>query len=354
MGQSNPVPSHTMKVLFVFALALAATQALDVETEWEAFKVKYEKGFLSATHHDERKAIFAANLKRIEKHNAEHAEGKHSYWLGVNQFADLTNDEFVNLHTGFRAVEPEMETADLSGMAAPLTMDWRDNGAVTPVKNQGQCGSCWAFSTIGTVEGALAISSGNLVSLSEQNLMDCDSNNNACNGGNPYIALQYIMSNGGVDTEANYPYEMRKSYSGTPTPTLMPSLVPSACPSALSLTWSVPSPWSPPPSPSTPPTTPSSCTLVVSMMSPTAPATPLTTVSWLSDTVARVARTTGSSRTPGAPSGVRLDTSRCPRERTTSAVLPPWPATPRPNLPEPQYAHVALLSFILLFSNWTS
>merc|ERR1712098_154124 len=94
MGQSNPVhPSQTMKVLFVLALALAATQALDLETEWAAFKVKFEKGFLSATHHDERKAIFAANLERIEKHNSEHAQGKHTYWLGVNQFADLTNDE---------------------------------------------------------------------------------------------------------------------------------------------------------------------------------------------------------------------------------------------------------------------
>merc|ERR1719317_244481 len=176
-----------MKVLIVFALALAATHALNLESEWAAFKNKYEK------------------------HNAEHKAGKHSYWLGVNQFADLTNDEFVDLHTGFRAVEG-METADLSNVKAPLTMDWRTQGAVTPVKNQGQCGSCWAFSTIGTVEGAHAIATGSLVSLSEQNLMDCDSNNNACNGGNPYVALQYIMQNGGVDTEDSYPYEMRKSY----------------------------------------------------------------------------------------------------------------------------------------------
>merc|ERR1712241_1082430 len=164
MGQSKDI-CPTMKVLFVFALALAATQALDLDTEWAAFKNKFEKNFLSATHHDERKAVFAKNLALIEKHNAEHKAGKHSYWLGVNQFADLTNDEFVDLHTGFR-----------------------------------------------TVEGAHAIASGNLVSLSEQQLMDCDSNNNACNGGNPYIALQYILQNGGVDTEESYPYEMAKSY----------------------------------------------------------------------------------------------------------------------------------------------
>merc|ERR1712121_425806 len=184
--QSKPVEKHTMKVLFVFALAFAASQALHLDAEWEAFKAKNGKGFLSATHHDVRKSIFAANLERIEKHNAEHLEGKHSYWLGVNQFADLTNDEFVDLHTGFAAVPTGLETADLSYMAAPSSYDWRDHGAVTPVKNQGQCGSCWAFSTTGTVEGAIAISTGNLVSLSEQNLMDCDSNNNACNGGNSY------------------------------------------------------------------------------------------------------------------------------------------------------------------------
>merc|ERR1711974_292158 len=234
----------------------------------ETFKVKYGKGFLSATHHDERKSIFAANLERIEKHNAEHLEGKHSYWLGVNQFADLTNDEFVDLHTGFAAVPTGLETADLSYMAAPSSYDWRDHGAVTPVKNQGQCGSCWAFSTTGTVEGAIAISTGNLVSLSEQNLMDCDSNNNACNGGNPYMALEYILQNGGIDTEADYPYQMARGYCKYSN----------------------------------------------------------------SNSYASLARTTGLSRTLGVAPGVRLDTSRCPGESGTSAVLPPWPAMPRPKL----------------------
>merc|ERR1711962_1256406 len=83
--QSCPTQPNNMKVLIVFGLALAAASAIHLDTEWEAFKAKYQKGFLSATHHDERKAILAANLERIEKHNAEHAEGKHTYWLGVNQ-----------------------------------------------------------------------------------------------------------------------------------------------------------------------------------------------------------------------------------------------------------------------------
>jgi len=212
MGTVQTCRKNTMKVLFVFAFALAASQALHLDTEWEAFKVKYEKGFLSATHHDERKSIFAANLERIEKHNAEHAEGKHSYWLGVNQFADLTNEEFVDLHTGLIAAPTGQKTANLSHIAAPSSYDWREHGAVTPVKNQGQCGSCWSFSTTGTAEGAIAIATGNLVSLSEQNLMDCNYNNNGCNGGYPEYALDYIIRNGGIDTEADYPYQMSRGY----------------------------------------------------------------------------------------------------------------------------------------------
>merc|ERR1712108_113421 len=207
-----------------------------------------------------------------------------------------------------------LETADLSYMAAPSSYDWRDHGAVTPVKNQGQCGSCWAFSTTGTVEGAIAMGTGNLVSMGEQNLMDCDSNNNACNGGNPYMALEYILQNGGIDTEADYPYQMARGYckysNSNSYAITGAKRVASGSESDLKRAVSM----SPPQSPLMPPTTHSSCTRVVSMTSPAAPATVLTTVSWLLDMAPSLARTTGLSRTLGVAPGARLDTSRCPGE----------------------------------------
>jgi len=198
-----------MKVLVVLAIALAAAQAFDLDTEWENFKIKYGKGLLSSQEHDTRKNIFANNLKFIEKHNAEHAQGLHTFTVGVNQFADLTNEEFVQQYTGFMPVDGLPESDVVVG-DLPDSIDWRQKGAVTPVKNQGQCGSCWSFSAVGTIEGAYAIKTGNLVSLSEQQLMDCSRLNHGCNGGNPYVALLYAYLEGGVDTEESYPYEERQ------------------------------------------------------------------------------------------------------------------------------------------------
>ena len=93
-----------------------------------------------------------------------------------------------------------------------LILDFCLQGAVTPVKDQGQCGSCWAFSAIGTAEGAISIASGYPISLSEQELLDCDANDDACNGGNPYLGLEYLIQKGGINTEADYPYEARQYF----------------------------------------------------------------------------------------------------------------------------------------------
>jgi cathepsin L len=88
-----------------------------------------------------------------------------------------------------------------------VIVDWRTKGVVTPVKNQGQCESMWAFSAISVIESAYAIKTGKLISLSEQQLIDCDTSNNGCNGGSMDSAFQYIIQNGGIDTEDSYPYE---------------------------------------------------------------------------------------------------------------------------------------------------
>jgi cathepsin L len=132
----------------------------------------------------------------------------------MNQFGDLTNEEFALQFLGTKIDASSIVQED--PFSDPLfvgdtPVDWRTKGAVTPVKNQGQCGSCWAFSTTGSVEGAWFLSKGNLISLSEQNLVDCSSaqGNEGCNGGLMDSAFQYIIDNKGIDTEASYKYTAR-------------------------------------------------------------------------------------------------------------------------------------------------
>lgn len=147
----------------------------------------------------------------INKHNEEEAEGKHTFKLGVNKFSDLTHEEWVEgLKGGERRYKDVEYPKTSKNLDRPDSVDWRDDGYVTGVKDQGQCGSCWSFGATGAMEGAIFKKTGELVSLSEQNLVDCDHQSSACNGGLEIYAYQYVIQNGGINTEADYPYQASK------------------------------------------------------------------------------------------------------------------------------------------------
>jgi cathepsin L len=182
---------------FVFVAVLGVASGSSLRKDgllnhlWEKFKKSHGKTYLSGEHEQERFAIFQQNIEMIEKHNNEYSMGMHTYTLGVNPFADWTPDEFREHMLGTRYNKTARGQSSGTFMRLPKNVgvpdavDWREQGAVTPVKNQGQCGSCWAFSTTGSVEGAHFRLTNSLVSLSEQQLVDCSSkfDNHGCNGG---------------------------------------------------------------------------------------------------------------------------------------------------------------------------
>ncbi|XP_019193301.1 PREDICTED: senescence-specific cysteine protease SAG12-like [Ipomoea nil] len=182
--------------------------------QWMAY---HGKVYVDTYEADMRFNIFRNNVERIETFNAGPNKG---YKLGVNKFADLTNDEFRRLHLvggyvgrqnqkveGFMSASKSKHFRYANATNLPSTVDWRNKGAVTPIKDQGNCGSCWAFAVVAAVEGIHKLKTGNLVSLSEQELVDCDRKSYGCDGGFPISAFQFIVNNNGLTTEENYPYK---------------------------------------------------------------------------------------------------------------------------------------------------
>jgi len=197
-----------MKVTILIALFATLSFAL-TEKEYQDTFTSWMQTHQKSYHHDEfqhRFRVFRQNLDYINNWNSK----KSTTVLKMNKFGDLTGTEFKKVFLGFKPKQTFNPVYVPSEIAAPIppSYDWRTKGAVTPIKNQGQCGSCWSFSTTGSTEGCHKLAGHTLVSLSEQNLMDCSTaqGNEGCDGGLMTAAMDYIISNNGVDTEKSYPY----------------------------------------------------------------------------------------------------------------------------------------------------
>jgi len=193
-------------------LAVVAVSALEplsqaeYEREFVAFVSTYNKAY-TADAFFYRFGVFKRALDLIREHNSKGL----SWTMGVNQFTDMTSEEFSAFVGQFPrpAVSNALPFVSDPNFVAPDSIDWIAKGAVVPVKDQGQCGSCWAFSTIGAIEGWNFLKNGQLVSLSEQQLVDCSKDVcYGCQGGWPYKALEYAEKNG-VCGETAYPYTAR-------------------------------------------------------------------------------------------------------------------------------------------------
>jgi len=205
------------RVCAAAAVLSCAAASGDVLAAFEKFQVDFNRTYQDDAEATMRFKNFARTLDFV---NEENAKG-HSYTLGINEFSDMSEEEFAETHMMRRQAPPSWdglaylgEHVAEAGVSLPASVDWTSRGAVTGVKNQGQCGSCWTFSTTGAIEGAWAIATGSLVSLSEQQIVSCcHSGGQGCSGGWPYRAMQWAQSQN-LCTEASYPYTSGGGSSG--------------------------------------------------------------------------------------------------------------------------------------------
>eukprot|EP00406_Dinophysis_acuminata_P039115 CAMPEP_0179377018 /NCGR_PEP_ID=MMETSP0797-20121207/88618_1 /TAXON_ID=47934 /ORGANISM="Dinophysis acuminata, Strain DAEP01" /LENGTH=330 /DNA_ID=CAMNT_0021093075 /DNA_START=14 /DNA_END=1002 /DNA_ORIENTATION=+ len=203
----------------VSALTVTGKELTEIHPEdkhfqaFEAFVERYQKNYATDAEKVAHFAAFKENFDLIEKHNAE----DHSYTLGLNPYADLTPEEFTQMHGARKSERLQSAFAGLQYLGAheyrnaslPAEVDWRTEGAVTGVKSQGTCGSCWSFAATGALEGAWKIATGLLTPMSEQQLVDCtvEYGNMGCHGGAPEYGFYYLQEKGHpLCNEASYPY----------------------------------------------------------------------------------------------------------------------------------------------------
>ncbi|WOK99396.1 hypothetical protein Cni_G08108 [Canna indica] len=205
------LPSTLLSVIF-FSL-LFSPLSFAYSDLFESWIAAHGKRYASE---EEKLARFRAFEDNFAFVNAHNAAGNSSYELSLNAFADLLHHEFKAARLGLsvgRLAAPRADRTKFLGSSdsIPSSIDWRNEGAVTAVKDQGSCGDCWAFSATGAMEGINKIVTGSLISLSEQELCDCDrSYNNGCNGGLMDYAFKWVIQNHGIDSEEDYPYKTKQ------------------------------------------------------------------------------------------------------------------------------------------------
>uniref|UniRef100_A0A8C6WHN1 Cathepsin L n=1 Tax=Neogobius melanostomus TaxID=47308 RepID=A0A8C6WHN1_9GOBI len=181
-----------------------------LDQHWELWKKTYQKKYHNEVSRPQ--STVEKNVNHINTHNLEASLGLHTYTLGINHLSDLTKEEVLKFYANlrfpkdFKITPTPLQVRDED---VPDSVDWRESGLVTSVKDQGECGSCWAFSAVGALEGMWAKTKKKLVDLSPQNLVDCSGKygNEGCGGGYMHQAFDYVIDNQGIDSEASYPYK---------------------------------------------------------------------------------------------------------------------------------------------------
>jgi KDEL-tailed cysteine endopeptidase len=218
-----------LKIFFLFASLFTVFgyengvrgSFLGDNVEWKqftSFQERFVKKYQTLEELETRFQIFRENLRSIVLHNLDTTQ---NFTMGINQFTDLTPEEFKAQYiSGLKSsvTSSGCKTFSSSASGTPAFLDWRTKNAVTSVKDQGQCGSCWTFSATGAIEGAWAISSGKLLDLSEQQLVECAGlryGSMGCNGGQIDGAFKYVIDNEGQCSLASYPYVSGNGKSGS-------------------------------------------------------------------------------------------------------------------------------------------
>lgn len=211
-----------MKTFFITTLltygvailvAVHAYDTLKSDNSFDQFVANYNKMYNDEHEKTYRYKIFRHNLEEINVKNQRNGSAVY----GINKFSDLSKNEIISKYTGLSLPAASQNFCktimlDQPPSRGPLNFDWRQQNKVTSVKNQGACGACWAFATLGSVESQYAIKHNQLINLSEQQLVDCDVVDMGCDGGLLHTAFEQMIQMGGLEQEHDYPYQAQNDY----------------------------------------------------------------------------------------------------------------------------------------------